>query len=392
MNNVLQAVLVGAGFIGPAHLEALRRLNINVRGLVGTSPESARERAAALGIGHAYRSLEEALADPLAAVFHIAVPNDLHYWMVKKVLLAGKHVVCEKPLALNSQESKELLDLARKSGVVHGVSYNLRFYPMIREARDHLRSGKVGRVFLIHGSYLQDWLLHDTDWNWRLDPKVGGPLRAVADIGTHWIDMACHVTGLKVEAVLASLSTVHPVRQRPMAAIETYQSTLGTAVATEDVSITTEDVATMLFRFEGGALGSLVVSQVSAGQKNRLRLEVDGSQSSLSWDSEEPNRLDIGHRDKPNQVFLNDPQLLSQAAKGYSWYPGGHPEGFPDTFKGLFQQVYTAAAQAPNVRPEADYPTFEDGHTEMVVVDAILKSAALQTWVTLENFEAGEKI
>ena len=392
MNNLPQAVLVGAGFIGPAHLEALRRLNISVRGLVGTSPENARERAAALGIGHAYSSLEEALADPFAAVFHIAVPNDLHYPMVKKVLLAGKHVVCEKPLALNSQESKDLLDLAERSGSIHAVNYNLRFYPMVREARNYVSTGKIGRVFLVHGSYLQDWLLHGTDWNWRLDPKIGGRLRAVADIGTHWIDMACHVTGLKVEAVLASLSTVHPVRHRPKATIKTYHGNPGNALATEELPITTEDVATLLFLFEGGALGSLVVSQVSAGQKNRLRLEVDGSQSSLSWDSEEPNRLDIGHRDKPNQVFLKDPQLLSQAAKGYSWYPGGHPEGFPDTFKGLFQQVYTAAAQAPNVRPEADYPTFEDGHTEMVVVDAILKSAALQTWVTLANFEAGEKL
>lgn len=376
------ACIVGTGFIGPVHLEALRRIGVTVSGIVERDAATAAAKAAELGVPKGYASFEAALADPAVDVVHLAVPNHLHAPYAKATLAAGKHVLCEKPLAMNSVESAELAALARASDRVAAVNYNLRFYPLVHQARESIRAGALGQPLLIHGGYLQDWLLFPTDWSWRLDPAEGGPLRAVADIGTHWLDMVSFVTGLRVESVMADLPIFHPTRQKPRGPISTFEGT-GARPAPRDhdeVAIASEDAALILLRFEGGARGSLTVSQVSAGRKNALRFEVDGTESSLAWDSEEPNALWIGRRNESNRILMKDPSQLSPSAARLCGYPGGHQEGYGDTMKNLFMRFYAYLEQGDLAAPR-DFPTFEDGHTEMLLCDALLRSSKEGTWV-----------
>ncbi|BDG02891.1 Gfo/Idh/MocA family protein [Anaeromyxobacter oryzae] len=375
------ACIVGAGFVGPAHVEALRRNGVEVRALVGADEERAQRSAAELGIPRAYGSLGAALDASGADVYHLAVPNALHAPFAREVMAAGRHVVCEKPLALTSSESAELVELEKKAGVVAAVAYNLRFYPLVCEARERIRAGALGKVHAVHGSYLQDWLLHDTDWNWRLDPAQGGALRVVADIGTHWLDLVSWTTGSKVSRVLADFSTVHPTRRRPRGEVLTFSG--GAApVERENVAVSTEDQAAILLRLENGALGSVVVSQVSAGRKNALSFQVDGGTGSLAWSSEEPNHLWLGHRERPNEILEKDPSLLSAAARARTAYPGGHQEGYPDTFRQLFSSVYAYVAGGDFAAPR-DFPTFADGHREMLLCNALLESSRTGRWVEL---------
>ena len=376
------ACIVGTGFIGPVHLEALRRNGIEVAGLVERDAETAAAKAVELGLKQGYPSLEAALADPAVDVVHLAVPNHLHAPCARAALAAGKHVLCEKPLALTSAESAELAALARRSGRVAAVNYNLRFYPMVHQARAMLRGGALGRTLLVHGSYLQDWLLYDTDWSWHLDPREGGELRVVADIGTHWLDMISFITGLRVEAVMADLATFHPVRYRPRGPIATFSGTRGRRPAqdAEPVPITSEDAAAILLRLEGGARGVLTLSQSAAGRKNALHFEINGSEASLAWDSEHPNELWQGLRQEPNRILVKDPTLLAPDAAALSSYPGGHQEGYGDTLKHLFARVY-GYIQAGDFSAPRDFPTFDDGHTEMLLCDALLSSARLGAWV-----------
>lgn len=378
----LNVGVIGTGFIGPAHVEGLRRLGIEVSGVLDISPESARSKADFMHIERVFDSLEEMCSDPDLNVIHITSPNYLHHEHAKAALLAGKHVVCEKPLAMDSSQSAELLALAEEKGLVTAVNFNLRFYPLVHQARAMVRSGDIGEVHIIQGSYLQDWLLLPTDWNWRLEPELGGNMRAVADIGSHWLDLTGFISGLKVEAVLADFATFLPVRQKPKSSIETYSGKLQTAVEYEDQPIHTEDYASILLRFKGGARGVLTVSQVSAGRKNRLFYEIDGSNSALAWDSERPNELWVGHRERPNELLMKDPALLSQEARQYASYPGGHNEGFPDTFKQHFLTIYRYIA-AGDFNTEPDFPTFRDGHYGLVVGEAIRKSAQEGRWVSL---------
>jgi predicted dehydrogenase len=367
----IKAAVVGTGFIGVVHVEALRRLGVEVTGVVGSSPERAAEKARAEGLPDPYASFEAMLADPAVEVVHLTTPNHLHAEQVKATLAAGKHVVCEKPLGMDSTETAELLRLAEESGLVHAVNFNIRFYPQVQEARARLRAGEIGDVRLISGGYLQDWLLWDTDWNWRLDPAAGGSLRAVGDIGSHWLDLVQHVTGRRVEAVMADLTTFIGVRKQPTGPVETFTAAAGETV---DTAMETEDAAGILLRLSGGARAVLTVSQVSAGRKNRLHWEIDGSSSALAWDSEEPERLWIGHRDRPNELKL----------RALGDYPPGHAQGFPDTFKALYRAVYSAVAAGGVGGPDQpDYPTFADGHDEAVIGDAIARSHAEQRWVTV---------
>jgi predicted dehydrogenase len=375
--------VVGTGFIGVVHVEALRRLGIPVLGVVGSSAARARTKADALGLP-VYESYEALLADERVKVVHLTTPNYLHYPQVKAAIAAGKHVVCEKPLAMTSAESGELLRLARERGVVHAVNFNIRFYPLCQHARALVAGGNIGQPWVIGGSYLQDWLLLPTDWNWRLEPGLGGTLRAVADIGSHWLDLLTFITGRRVEAVMADLHTFIPVRQKPTKPIDTFTGKQVTASETVDQPISTEDYASILLRFEGGARGVLTVSQVSAGRKNRLSFEIDGSRAALAWDSERPEELWLGRREAANGALLRDPSLLAPAARGATDYPGGHAEGFPDTFKQLYKAVYRAvAAGGPPAEP--DYPTFADGHEELLLGEAIAKSATEGRWVTIER-------
>ena len=372
--------MVGTGFIGAVHVEALRRLGVEVGGVVGSTPERAAEKARAAGLPDPYPSFEAMLADERVDVVHLTTPNHLHYEQVRAVLEAGRHVICEKPLGMDSTETAELLRLAETSGLVHAVNFNIRFYPQCQEARARVRAGELGDVRLVSGGYLQDWLLRDTDWNWRLDPATGGALRAVGDIGSHWLDLVSFITGQHVEAVMADLTTFIPVRRRPAGPVETFAG--AAAGETIETPMETEDAAGILLRFDGGARGVLTVSQVSAGRKNRLSFEIDGGERALSWVSEAPEELWVGHRDRPNELLLRDPALLHPEAAGATSHPAGHAEGFPDTFKGLYRAVYRAVA-AGGPPPEPDYPTFADGHEEAMIGDAIARSHAERRWVTV---------
>lgn len=374
------AAVIGSGFIGTVHIEALRRIGVRVTGLLESSPELGARRAAELGLPRAYERLADLLADDAVRVVHVTSPNELHHPQVKAILAAGRHVVCEKPLAMTSDESAELVALAAAGGLVNAVNFNLRFYPLNQHVASLVRDGGLGDVRLVTGRYFQDWLLYDTDWNWRLEKDQGGVLRAVGDIGSHWLDLATFLTGRRVEAVMADLATFIPVRYKPSGPVLTFSTER--AADAIPVEIQTEDVATILLRFEGGARGSVAVSQLSPGRKNSLGYQIDGSSSAVAWDSEQPEQLWIGHRDRPNELLLRNPALMNAAGAAAARLPGGHVEGFADTFGAVFTAVYDdVLAGAPSA--SRAYASFADGHEEMLVGDAVLRSSRTGRWVEI---------
>ncbi len=380
--RVFNVAIVGTGFMGPAHTEGLRRLGMNVAGILGSSAEKSRRAAEELGIPRAYGNYSELLADGEIEAVHITSPNRHHYEQASAALRAGKHVHCEKPLAMTSAESGALCDLARGSGLAAGVNYNMRFYPLNWEVRAMIRSGALGRINSIYGSYVQDWLLYPTDYNWRVLSEEGGKLRAVADIGTHWLDLVQFVTGLSVSGVQADLKTVYPTRQRPIGEVETFSAKVEEIEATESIAIETEDSGAALLRFGDGAHGSLWVSQITAGRKNCLRYEIAGSEATVAWNSEQPNELWIGHRNEANRHLLRDPGLVSEDARAHIGYPGGHNEGYDDSFKHSFKSFYDYIAAGDFSAPEP-FPTFADGHNEIVLCEAILESHEQGRWVEI---------
>src|SRR5215216_1984549 len=375
--------VAGTGFIGPAHIEGLRRNGINVLGLSGSTNQKAEQKAAELGIPRSYASFDEMLNDRDIDVVHLATPNHLHHPQAKAALLTGKHVVCEKPLAMTSRESGELVQLAAEKKLVNAVNFNIRMYPLAQQARSMVQSGELGDLFILQGSYLQDWLLFPTDWNWRLETEFGGTLRAVGDIGSHWLDLLTFITGLQVEEVYADFKTFHPIRKKPAKPVETFTGKILQPSDLVDQPVSTEDYATIILHYENAVDGVLTVSQVSSGRKNRLFYEINGSKSSLGWDSEKPNELWIGHRSTPNQTLMKDPSLLSPEARAVTSYLGGHNEGFPDTFKQLYAKVYSYILSG-DYDKTPDFPTFADGHYEMQVCEAVERSAREKSWVKVK--------
>jgi predicted dehydrogenase len=376
------AAVVGTGFIGVVHVDALRRLGVDVVGVVGSSPERAREKARVAPLPEPYESFEAMLADDRVHVVHLASPNHLHAEQAHAVLRAGKHVVCEKPLANTAAETAALLEAARASGLVHATNFNQRFWPQVVEARARVLAGEVGDVRMVSGGYLQDWLVRDSDWNWRLDPAQGGSLRAVGDIGSHWVDLASHVTGLPVSSVMADLATFVTVRRQPTGPVETFGGGAGAAVETVDREMASEDAAGLMLRLGDSARAVCVLSQVSPGRKNLLHFEVDGSEAAVAWAAERHEELWIGHRGRPNELLLRDPSL--RAGSGPTAMPAGHAEGFADTFRDLYRAVYAdVAAGAPSGEP--DYPTFAAGHEQAVIGEAIARSAAEGRWVDVDR-------
>jgi predicted dehydrogenase len=377
------AGVVGIGFIGAAHIEALRRLGVHVAGVVGSSPARAQARAEAIGLPPVYESVDDLAADPSIDVIHIASPNHVHADQVRVCLDAGKHVVCEKPLALAPKETADLVTRATETGLVNAVCFNTRFYPLNHHAMAMVRNGEIGEPRFITGSYHQDWLLLDTDWNWRLDPGQAGELRAVADIGSHWLDLTRFVSGKRVVEVMADLHTLVPLRRHPAGPVETFAKSRGDVELIEE-AMSSDDAAGILLRYEGGTRGAVTVSQVSAGRRNSLGYEVDGSGAALAWSSERPDDLWIGHRGSPNELLHRDPALVVAEAADLIGYPGGHVEGFPDTFRALFSRVYRdIAAGGPS--PEPGYPTFADGHDAVLVTDAIAASHREQRWIEVQR-------
>jgi predicted dehydrogenase len=380
----LSAVVVGTGFIGPVHVEGLRRAGVHVAGIVGSSPEKSQLAAEQLGLPRGYATLDDVLADPAVDSVHLATPNRLHFAQAAAVLRAGKHVLCEKPLAMTSSETADLVRIAAESARAAGVAYNIRFYPLCHEAAARVADGSLGKILHVTGSYVQDWLLYDSDFNWRVLAEDGGNLRAVADIGTHWLDLVQFIVGRKVSAVCADLRTVHATRQRPGGGVETFSGKGSAPRKTEPIAVSTDDCGCVMLRFDNGANGCLWVSQTTAGRKNCLRYEIAGSQQSFAWNSEVPNELWIGHRDRPNEMLIRDPALMSASARAIASYPGGHNEGFPETFKQLFRSFYGYVAAGDFTAPPP-FPTFADGHREVLLCEAVLRSAREGRWVEVST-------
>jgi predicted dehydrogenase len=379
--NQLRAGVIGTGFIGPVHIEALRRLGVQVTALCDL-PERVKAAAARLGIGEAYGDYRSLLRSPKVDVVHITAPNRFHCPMSLAALRAGKHVVCEKPLAMNTRETGEIVQLARSTGTVFAVNYNVRFYPAVLQMRRLAAAGDLGEVIHVNGSYLQDWLFKDTDYNWRLLPEEGGKLRAVADIGTHWMDTVSFILGARIDSVFADLATWHKSRRRPLGEVQTFAKAAA-RMKYASYPVKTEDFASVLLQFSNGARGNLGVSQVAAGRKNCIRIEIYGSKQSVWWCSEDPERLCFGKRDGANEVAVRATPAFGDGAAGFMDYPPGHVEGFPDTFKMLFRSIYGAIGAGDKATPL--FATAEDGHQEVAVCEAIMKSHKAKAWVKVSR-------
>jgi predicted dehydrogenase len=376
------AAVIGTGFIGTVHVEALRRIGVSVLGVLGSTPERGAARADALGVPKAYASLDDLLADERVQAVHVASPNDLHLSQTRAALRAGKHVICEKPLAMTADESAELVELAARTGLVNATNFNIRFYPLNQHARELIADGGLGDIRLVTGRYFQDWLLLESDWNWRLQPDRGGALRAVGDIGSHWLDLMTYVTGQHVASVMAELTTFIETRQEPTGPVETFATER--SADTVGRPIATEDTATILLRFDGGARGAVSISQISPGRKNSLVYEIDGSDGAWAWDGEQPDQAWIGHRERPNEILIRNPALMGPAGQAAAALPGGHVEGFFDTHCAHFRAIYAdVLAGRPSSSP--GYATFADGHDEMLVGEAIARSAREGRWVDVER-------
>ena len=378
--------LIGGGFIGRVHTEALRRLGfIDVIAIAEADQKLAEERAEELLIPNAYGDYRELIKNEEVESVHVLTPNNLHFPMSRKAVEAGKHVVCEKPLAMNSRETAELVKLAKENGVVHCLCHNMRYYPMVKQAREMVKAGEIGDIWIIHGHYLQDWLFHETDYNWRVTSEIGGKSRVVADIGTHWMDMVQHVSGQKVVSVSVDMKTLIPVRKKSLKEVETFTVQKLKPEDYEDVKIDTEDLGIVLLKFSGGARGVLIASQVCAGRKNWIQFEINGSKRSLEWDGEHPNHMWIGERGKVNGEFIKNPAIMAPEAAKYAHAPFGLGEGYLDTFKNVFSDVYTWIREGKRMdEKKANFPTFVTGHEELAIVDAAIRSNESGKWEDVE--------
>jgi len=375
----ITAAVFGTGFMGKVHTEAIRRLgNVEVAAVAASHQAMADKFAAALNIPQASADWKAIIADRDIDAVHICTPNDLHFPMVKAALEGGKHVLCEKPLTMTSAEARELVALAERKNLANCVNHNLRFYPVVQQARSMIANGELGEILIVNGTYFQDWLLYDTDWNWRATAESGGELRAMGDIGSHWMDMIQHLTGLPITALCADLETFHKTRKRPKGSVETFSGKKLQAADHDSVAMTTDDFGAVLIRLGDRARGSFAVSQMSAGRKNRFEFEIYGTKCGVAWNQERPDELWIGHRNTPNQIIVKDPSLLDPRAATFADLPGGHSEGYDDTFKQMFRRFYARVADAS---APVEYPTFLDGARGMALLEKILESSRRRAWV-----------
>lgn len=376
----LKAAIFGTGFMGRVHTEALRRLgNVEVAGVAGRTKEGTQAFAEALSIDVATSDYRDLLADPTIDAVHICSPNALHFEMAKASMEAGKHVLCEKPLASDLTEAQAMISLAAEKKLANCTLYNVRAYPQVQQMRRMCEAGELGDIQVVQGTYSQDWLFYDTDWNWRID---SGLSRTFADIGTHWCDLVEHITNLPITSLCANLHTFQKTRKKPKVSVETFTGKTLKPSEYDEVSITTEDFGAMIFRLGDSAQGSMTVSQVAAGRKNRLFVEIFGTKASVAWNAETPDELWIGHRNSPNCIVVKDPFLLTGDARAYADLPGGHSEGYDDTFKQIFRRFYRTIADRSAA---VEYPTFEDGIRQLRVLDAVLASSRRKAWVDVEG-------
>ncbi|MGA7931526.1 MAG: Gfo/Idh/MocA family oxidoreductase [Candidatus Sulfotelmatobacter sp.] len=387
----IRTAIFGTGFMGRVHLEALRRVEfVEAAALAGRTAEAAQRLAAGFCLPTIATDYHDVLRDPAIDAVHICTPNAQHFPMAKDALQAGQHVLCEKPLATTGEEGEELVALAARQGLHNCVCHNLRHYPMEQQMRRLCEDGDLGKILVVQGTYSQDRLLYDTDWNWRVEAKAGGPSRCMADIGSHWFDMAEHVTGLRVTSLCADLQTFHPTRKQPKQSVETFGNKFIGPADYIETAVETEDFGAVIFRM-GGRMGphtrgSFVASQCSAGRKNRLSIEIHGTKSSVAWDQERPDELWVGYRDTANHIFVKDPSLLKPTARSYADLPGGHSEGYDDTFKQVFRRFYAAIGVAGAA---AEYPQFSDGLRQLTILNAALESHRMRGWIDVPTLAAG---
>ncbi|MCZ2154392.1 MAG: Gfo/Idh/MocA family oxidoreductase [Bryobacterales bacterium] len=375
----IRTAIIGTGFMGTVHSDAIRRLgNVEIACIAGLTDELASGFAKQIGVERSTSDYKTVLADPSIQAVHVCTPNYLHYPISKEAMEAGKAVLCEKPLALDVEQAQDLVDTAARIGAVNCLNHNLRYYPIPQEIREMIAAGDLGDVFSVQGTYAQDWLLYDTDYNWRIERKDNGALRAVGDIGSHWMDMIQHVTGLKITALCADLATFHKTRKRPKVAIDSFAGKTLTPDDYEEVPIDTEDYGAVLLHLGDRARGAFTVTQLAAGCKNRFQIEIYGSKRGVIWNQERPNELWIGERNEANRLLLKDPSLLRPKARTYASLPGGHNEGYADTHKNVYRAFYARVADSSK---PVEYPTFEDGLRGMKLLEKIVESDQKRCWV-----------
>lgn len=370
----VQAVIIGTGMIAQAHYRGIRQSGGQLLGVVDSDANRAASIARQWGVG-VYADLEAVLEDPAVTVVHVCTPNLFHYSLAKQALLAGKHVICEKPLAIRREDADELAELAARQGLIATVPFVYRYHPMIREARHLIASGDLGPLQLIHGSYLQDWLLGAGDNNWRVDAKLGGQSRAFADIGSHWCDLIEWLTGEPFSELVANLHTARKTRSKGSAV--TFSQTSPDALQDEE-AVTTEDIATVLLRTASGVPANVTISQVSAGRKNRLWFEIDGANKSLEFDQEQPEQLWVSDRDG-RTLRVKDPGRWSDEQRRLASLPAGHAQGYAQCFEAFIADCYAAIQGAS----PAGLPTFRDGQRAAHLIDAVLRSVAQRGWVKI---------
>jgi predicted dehydrogenase len=382
----LNTAVFGTGFVGRVHLEGIRRVGyVNLYAIGEPEIDKAKKLADEFQAGKTEADYHKILDDPAVDAVHVCTPNALHFPIAQDALKAGKHVICEKPLATSVEEARKLVALAKETKLRNCTSHNLRYYPMVQQMRRMREAGDLGEILVLQGTYSQDWLLYDTDWNWRIDSKANGPSRCMADIGSHWCDMAEHVTGQRITSLCADLQTFHKTRKRPKGPIETFA---GKTLKPEDyveVPIDTEDFGGVIFRMGDRTRGAFTASQVSAGRKNRLSIEIYGSKCSVAWDQERPDELWIGNRNANNQIIIKDPSLMKPEARSYADLPGGHSEGYDDTFKQVFRRFYRSIEEPGS---PAEYPEFVDGLRQLTILEAELKSSQSRAWVDVPAMQA----
>ncbi|HEY1678562.1 MAG TPA: Gfo/Idh/MocA family oxidoreductase [Candidatus Sulfotelmatobacter sp.] len=376
--KTLKTAIFGTGFMGRVHLEGVRRVeNVEAVAIAGRNAEAARKLGAGFGITNTTTDYREVLRDSTIDAVHICTPNAQHFSMAKDALNAGKHVLCEKPLAISAREAEELVALAKENGLRNCTCHNLRYYPMVQQMRRMREAGDLGDILVAQGTYSQDWLLYDTDWNWRVETKAGGPSRCMADIGSHWFDMAEHITGLRVSSLCADLQTFHTSRKQPKHSVETFANKLLSAEDYIETPVDTEDFGAVVFRMGTRTRGAMTASQVSAGRKNGLSIEIYGTKASVAWNQERPDELWSGHRDTANQIYIKDASLMKPEARSYADLPGGHSEGYDDTFKQVFRRFYASIASPGSA---AEYPQFRDGLRQLNILEAELESNQSRKW------------
>jgi predicted dehydrogenase len=379
--ETLKTAIIGTGFMGKVHAENVRRLgNVEIAAVAASSDEKARQFGQSIGVERTTGDYQSLLHDTSIRAVHVLTPNALHFPMCKAALSAGKHVLCEKPFTMTSAEAAELVGLAEKTGLANCLQHNLRYYPVVQQIRRMIEAGDLGEILIVQGTYSQDWLLYDTDWNWRIESKSNGALRAMGDIGSHWMDMIQHLTGLRITELCADLETFHKTRKKPKGSIETFAGKKLKPEDYQDAPIDTEDFGAVLLHLDRRARGAFTVSQMSAGRKNMFTFDIYGTKSGVSWNQERPDELWMGQRNSPNGLIVKDPSLLYPQAAAYADLPGGHSEGYDDTHKQVFKRFYAKVADAS---APVEYPTFEDGLLGMQLLEKVLESAKKRGWVTV---------